>query len=156
MMILIFIIYLILPAALSRGVYSASNKNEYQKHKNNASGVLSRGRRLRLTNLPPPLSQLTRQCGILNISQPYRPPRPATMALLIFSSDSHCHCSSFTFLSFIQSLQGVGWSNRYSVWCACYTCNSRQLWNREVTLFAWKICQVAQAYEFNDKSKNIL
>jgi hypothetical protein len=30
----IFSIYLILPAALGRGVYSASNRNEYQKHKN--------------------------------------------------------------------------------------------------------------------------
>jgi hypothetical protein len=27
--------YLILPAALGTGVYSASNRNEYQKHKNN-------------------------------------------------------------------------------------------------------------------------
>jgi hypothetical protein len=32
-----FSIYLILPAALGPGVYSASNINEYQKHKN-ASG----------------------------------------------------------------------------------------------------------------------
>jgi hypothetical protein len=31
-------IYLILPAALGHGVYSASNKNEYQKQKNNVSG----------------------------------------------------------------------------------------------------------------------
>jgi hypothetical protein len=32
-------IYLILPAALGPGVYSASNRNEHQKHKNNnASG----------------------------------------------------------------------------------------------------------------------
>jgi hypothetical protein len=30
-----FKIYLILPAALGPGVYSASNRNEYQKHKNN-------------------------------------------------------------------------------------------------------------------------
>jgi hypothetical protein len=30
-----FYIYLILPAALGPGVYSASNGNEYQKHKNN-------------------------------------------------------------------------------------------------------------------------
>jgi hypothetical protein len=29
-----FLIYLILPAALGPGVYSASNKNEYQKQKN--------------------------------------------------------------------------------------------------------------------------
>jgi hypothetical protein len=30
--------YLILPVALGPGVYSASNRNEYQKHKNNVSG----------------------------------------------------------------------------------------------------------------------
>jgi hypothetical protein len=34
----IFEIYLIHPAALGLGVYSASNRNEYQKHKNNVSG----------------------------------------------------------------------------------------------------------------------
>jgi hypothetical protein len=33
-----FSIYLILPAALGLGVYSASNRNEYQKQKNNVSG----------------------------------------------------------------------------------------------------------------------
>jgi hypothetical protein len=33
-----FSIYLILPAAIGPGVYSASNKNEYQKQKNNVSG----------------------------------------------------------------------------------------------------------------------
>jgi hypothetical protein len=33
-----FSIYLILPAALDPGVYSASNRNEYQKQKNNVSG----------------------------------------------------------------------------------------------------------------------
>jgi hypothetical protein len=31
-------IYLILSAALGPGVYSASNRNEYQKQKNNVSG----------------------------------------------------------------------------------------------------------------------
>jgi hypothetical protein len=35
---LVFSIYLILPAALGPGVYSASNRNEYQKEKNNVSG----------------------------------------------------------------------------------------------------------------------
>jgi hypothetical protein len=30
--------YLILPVAISPGVYSASNRNEYQRHKNNVSG----------------------------------------------------------------------------------------------------------------------
>jgi hypothetical protein len=32
------LIYLILPAALDPGVYSVSNRNEHQKHKNNVSG----------------------------------------------------------------------------------------------------------------------
>jgi hypothetical protein len=33
-----FSIYLILPAALSPWVYTASNRNEYEKQKNNVSG----------------------------------------------------------------------------------------------------------------------
>jgi hypothetical protein len=33
-----YLIYLIVPAALGPAVHSASNKNEYQKHKNNVSG----------------------------------------------------------------------------------------------------------------------
>jgi hypothetical protein len=34
----IFLVYLILPAALDPGVYSASNRNEYQKQNSNVSG----------------------------------------------------------------------------------------------------------------------
>jgi hypothetical protein len=33
-----FSIYLILPAALGPGIYSVSNRNEYQKHKKTVSG----------------------------------------------------------------------------------------------------------------------
>jgi hypothetical protein len=36
--IIFFLIYLILPAALFPGIYSAFNRNEYQKQKNSVSG----------------------------------------------------------------------------------------------------------------------
>jgi hypothetical protein len=37
-----------------------------------------------MATLPPSVSQLSRQCGILNISQPHSPPRPVTGIALLF------------------------------------------------------------------------
>jgi hypothetical protein len=79
---LFFSIDLIIPAAVGPGVHSASNKNEYQKRRKRFWGA-ERGRCERLKTLPPSVSQLSRQCGILNISQPYRPPRPVSMIAFI-------------------------------------------------------------------------
>jgi hypothetical protein len=46
------------------------------------------GSKVRLRNLPPSVSQLSRQCGILKISQPYRPPIPVTGIALLLSYSS--------------------------------------------------------------------
>jgi hypothetical protein len=53
--------------ALGPGVYPASNRNERQKQKNNISGEC--GRCIGLTTLPSSVSRLSRQCGILNMSE---------------------------------------------------------------------------------------
>jgi hypothetical protein len=47
--------------------------------------VVESDRLARLTPSPPSVSLLSRKYGVMNFSQPYRPPRPVTgMALLPF------------------------------------------------------------------------
>jgi hypothetical protein len=54
------------------GVNLACNRKEYLV----TSYGVKWGWRARLTTLQPSVSQLSRKCGIVNISQPYRPPQP--------------------------------------------------------------------------------
>jgi MFS-type transporter involved in bile tolerance (Atg22 family) len=61
-------IYLILAAALGPGVYATCNRDEYRKHLKKCFWGVKCGRCVGLTTLPPSMSRLLWQCGILNIS----------------------------------------------------------------------------------------
>jgi hypothetical protein len=59
---------------------STHNRNEYQED----SWWVKRGRRVRLTILPPSVSRLSRICGSLDLAHPYGPSRPVTGMALLF------------------------------------------------------------------------
>jgi hypothetical protein len=104
-----FSINLILPAALGPGVYSAFNRNEYQKQKNEFCAKWSGGRNWRPTTLPPSMSLMSRQCGIFNISQPYGPPLPVTGIALLLRSYAMCPIISIFGSPLKKVTQSSGW-----------------------------------------------
>jgi hypothetical protein len=58
--------------------------SEYRKHFKKCFCGIKCGWCVELTSLPPSMSRLSRQCGILNISQPYMPPWPVTEIVFLF------------------------------------------------------------------------
>jgi hypothetical protein len=73
------------------GVDSASKRNEYQVY----SWEVKRGWRVRLTTPSPYVNRLPRKCGILDVSQPHRHPRPITRIALLFYFIHFYSCKLF-------------------------------------------------------------
>jgi hypothetical protein len=97
-------------------VDSASNRNEYQE----PSWGVKCGRCVRLTTLPPSLSQLSRKCRTLYVSQPYGPPWPGTGIALHFTTLSRHGSLKISNSNFINTLFRV--SNKRP---PVYVCPSR-------------------------------
>jgi hypothetical protein len=86
-----------------------------------------------LTTLSPSTSRLSRQCGILDISQPYRPSRPVKGIALLFFYRKGCEdgnqsvLESKIFWNFAQNLLFTAQcyhrdKRNYSITILCETC----------------------------------
>jgi hypothetical protein len=67
------------------GFFNRPNISSRYKVLNSTQPLTERGRSIMPTTSPPYVSCLSRKCGILDVSQPYRPPWPAVGIVVILN-----------------------------------------------------------------------